>query len=84
MVVLLCSLVCCGMCYDQLQLQQEWLSWKRQHYKVYSSSEEGSRWMVWRENYHKIQQHNKANHSFVLGLNSFADLVSGSCKTSYP
>lgn len=31
--------------------------------------------MVWRANYLKIQEHNKANHSFSLGLNEFADLV---------
>lgn len=52
------------------------MSWKREHSKLYSNTdEEGSRWMVWRENYHKILEHNKANHSFALRLNQFADLV---------
>lgn len=76
-LVVLSSLLCCGLCYNLVQVHEEWRSWKRQHSKLYSNSdEEGSRWMVWRENYHKIMEHNKANHSFTLGLNQFADLVS--------
>lgn len=75
-LVLLSSLVCCGLCSSQLQLQEEWSSWKRQHAKTYSSNnDEDSKWTVWRENYHKIQEHNRANHSFSLGLNEFADMV---------
>ena len=75
-LVLLSTCICYGYCYNLVQLQQEWMSWKRQHSKLYSDTdEEGSRWMVWRENYHKILEHNKANHSFALGLNQFADLV---------
>lgn len=76
-LVVLCTLVCYGLCYSQLQLDEEWFSWKRQHAKVYSSGDEGSKWVVWRENYHKIQEHNKANHSFSLALNEFADMVRG-------
>lgn len=75
-LVVLSCLVCCGLCYSQLLLQEEWSSWKKQHSKIYSSSnDEDSKWTVWRENYHKIEEHNKANHSFSLGLNEFADMV---------
>lgn len=73
--MVLCTLVCYGLCYSQLQLNEEWFSWKREHAKVYSMSDEGPKWAVWRENYQKIQEHNKANHSFSLALNEFADMV---------
>ena len=77
LLVLLSAVVCCGLC--QLQLEEEWFSWKQQHAKVYSSQDEGSKWRVWRENYQRIQEHNKANHSFTLGLNEFADMVRSLC-----
>ena len=79
-LLVLSSLLCCGLCgYSQVQLQEEWLSWKRQHSKMYyNTREEGSRWTVWRKNYQLIMEHNKANHSFSLGLNEFADLVNAS------
>lgn len=66
-----------GLCYSsKLQLEEEWFSWKRQHYKTYhTEEEETSRWKVWKDNYRKIQEHNRANHSFTLGLNEFADMV---------
>lgn len=73
--MVLSALVCCGLCYGQLQLEEEWLVWKRQHAKIYSYRDESSKWKVWRENYQKIQEHNKANYSFTLGLNEFADMV---------
>lgn len=73
--MLLSTVVYYGLCFSQLQEEEEWFSWKRQHAKVYSSQDEGSKWKVWRENYRKIQEHNKANHSFTLGLNEFADMV---------
>ena len=57
--------------------EEEWQGWKDKHYKVYSTpGEEGSRLSIWKENYQKILEHNMANHSFVLGLNEFADMVS--------
>ena len=65
----------CLCSYSQVHLEREWFGWKKLHSKVYSQEEENARWKVWRQNYHKIQQHNKANHSFTLGLNQFADMV---------
>lgn len=79
LLVLLSAVVCFGLCYSQLQLQEEWFTWKWQHSKVYSTNDEGSKWRVWRENYQRIQEHNKANHSFSLGLNEFADMVRPYC-----
>ena len=79
MVALLLVLICLEacQCLNLLQLQHEWSGWKKQHSKsYYTGDEESSRWEVWRENYHKIMEHNKANHSFTLGLNQFADMVS--------
>ncbi len=74
-IVLFSTLVCYGLCYSQVQLEEDWFTWKRQHSKVYSTRDEGSKWKVWRLNYQKIEEHNKANHSFSLGLNEFADMV---------
>lgn len=72
---ILVLLVTFGLCHSQVQLQDEWLTWKMQNSKVYNIREEGSRWNVWRDNFKKIQEHNNANYSFVLGLNEFADMV---------
>ena len=77
-LLVLGSLLCCGVCADlsQVQLRDEWLSWKAEHSKSYHNTrEEGSRWAVWRANYQLIMEHNKNNHSFTLGLNEFADMV---------
>lgn len=78
--LLLSCLLCCGLCaYNQVHLQNEWLSWKRLHAKeYYNIREEGSRWAVWRRNYQLIEEHNRNNHTFKLGLNEFADLVNPS------
>ena len=75
-LVLWTTLIGFGLCYTQLQLQEDWSGWKTLHSKSYfTGEEENSRWIVWRENYDKIMEHNKVNHSFSLGLNQFADLV---------
>ena len=56
--------------------EEEWQGWKDRHYKVYSTpDEEDNRLSIWKQNYQKILDHNMANHSFVLGLNEFADMV---------
>lgn len=74
-LVVLSTIVCCVLCSSEFLLQEEWFVWKKQHAKMYSYRDEGSKWKVWRENYQKIQEHNKANYSFTLGLNEFADMV---------
>ena len=72
LLVLISSLAC-----GRAVMEEEWLGWKQRHYKTYSSAdEEDSRLSIWKDNYHKIREHNIANHSFTLGLNEFADLVS--------
>lgn len=65
-----------SICLGYPQLHEEWAGWKKQHSKYYTSvQEESARLGVWMDNYIKIMEHNKANKSFSLGLNEFADMV---------
>ena len=57
-------------------LDTEWHSWKARHGVVYQdSTQEGQKRRVWEDNYHFIEEHNKGNQTYKLGLNRFADLV---------
>lgn len=57
-------------------LDTEWHSWKTKHGKVYKDLfEESHKRNVWEDNYNTIQEHNRGNHTYKLGLNMFADLV---------
>ena len=61
----------------RLELEEEWQEWKQQHSKTYSNDvEESVRHAVWFRTFHHIQEHNKGNHTYKLGLNKFADMVS--------
>ena len=63
-------------CLGYPQLHEKWAGWKKVHSKYYTSvQEESTRLGVWTENYAKIMEHNKANKSFSLSLNEFADMV---------
>lgn len=58
-------------------LEAEWQLWKQQHGKSYEDDEqELLRSAVWTKNYQYIEKHNRGNHTFKLGLNEFADIVS--------
>ena len=73
--VLLISLVHYTLCL--FLLDSEWKTWKTRHGRVYKSSmQEAAKRKVWEDNHHVIQEHNRGNHTFELGLNMFADLVS--------
>ena len=57
-------------------LDTEWHSWNARHGVVYQDRlEEGAKRRVWEENYHLVEEHNRGNHTYKLGLNRFADLV---------
>lgn len=55
----------------------KWHSWKTQHRRVYTSKrEEEYRKQTWLSNFHKISNLNSYNHTFVMQLNQYSDLVS--------
>ena len=57
-------------------LDTEWHSWKARHGVVYQDSiQEDLKRRVWEDNYHFIEEHNRGNQTYKLGLNRFADLV---------
>ena len=57
--------------------ENEWNEWKYEENKVYGSVEEElTRKKIFIENLIYIEAFNKEHHSFTLGLNQFADLVS--------
>ena len=57
-------------------LDSEWELWKARHGRIYQSLvQEAEKRRVWENNYLSIQEHNKGNHTYQLGLNMFADLV---------
>lgn len=59
-----------------LPLKEEWEDWKREHGKQYADDlEESIRHAIWFQSYHHIQEHNKREDAFKLGLNEFSDLV---------
>ena len=58
-------------------LDVEWHSWKSRHQKTYDDeSHEMKRRVIWKSNFELIMEHNRKGHSFTLGLNQFADMVS--------
>lgn len=59
-----------------LPLEMEWDQWKQFHGKIYTEDDEPIHKAVWFKNYRHIQEHNSQGHSFKLGLNEFADMVS--------
>ena len=59
-----------------MPLDVEWAQWKQLHGKTYTDENEHRSRMAWLQNYHYIQKHNSEDHSFKLGLNEYADMVS--------
>lgn len=62
--------------------EEQWESWKIVHQKFYAGhSEETLRRRIWQDNLAKIEDHNRqvGTANFSLGINQFADLVSGEC-----
>ena len=55
----------------------DWLVWKTYHSKSYQDdNEEHMRYIIWKENLKYIINHAQENHSYVLAMNQFGDLVS--------
>ncbi|MFS7999243.1 putative papain protein [Helianthus anomalus] len=52
--------------------------------KAYSSTEEkDGRFQVFKDNLRFIEEHNSGNHTYMLGLNKFADLTNEEFRTIY-
>lgn len=58
-------------------LLDKWHSWKVRYRKVYSNDREAAyRKQIWLRNIREISHHNSENHTYVMKLNLFSDLVS--------
>jgi len=64
-------------------LRGEFTEWMRTHAKSYSTEEFVSRLSVWRENQRFIEEHNRHNHSYRLGMNQFGDLTADEFRRIY-
>jgi len=60
---------------SESQYQDAFLSWTRQHNKVYASQEFNSRYMIFKNNLDYINQWNSQNTDTILGATVFADLT---------
>ncbi|KAM6960777.1 LOW QUALITY PROTEIN: pro-cathepsin H [Aplochiton taeniatus] len=58
-------------------------SWMWQYNKMYSLEEYYERLPIFIENKKRIDQHNKGNHMFSMGLNQFSDLTFGEFRKSF-
>lgn len=55
----------------------QWETWKAFYSKTYENNlEEHLRYVIWKENLKYIMNHAEKNHSYVLAMNHFGDLVS--------
>ncbi|ELR20475.1 cathepsin L, putative [Acanthamoeba castellanii str. Neff] len=64
-------------------LRHQFTDWVVAHNKTYVNPELAHRWNVWRENYRFIEEHNRQNHSYSLGMNQFGDLTFDDYKALY-
>ena len=63
---------------SEVELHEEWFSWKAQHRRKYSTSvQDLERYVVWRSNKAYINYHNSfaSNFGFYLSMNKFGDMV---------
>ena len=76
------SILCCLALLSEsrsvhVSLEEQWHMWKTEHGKEYQNpAEEELRLRVWKENQMLIEEHNRGNHSFILSMNHFGDMVS--------
>jgi hypothetical protein len=61
----------------------EFTEWTRTHAKSYSTEEFVFRLSVWRENKRFVEEHNRQNHSYSLGMNQFGDLTADEFRRIY-
>jgi len=60
-----------------------WNTWKVQHNKFYSTSEEAARYAIFIDNVNKIKKLNEENDGVEFALNKFADLTATEFKQIY-
>ena len=68
---------------SSFQYTEEWLSWKEEYGKEYSSpAEELNRQSIFESNMRRIEKHNSGKDGkwYTMGMNEFGDLVSHVCK----
>ncbi|ELR24500.1 cathepsin L 2 precursor, putative [Acanthamoeba castellanii str. Neff] len=68
---------------DHEPIRRKFLDWMTTHNKSYVNPELAHRWNVWRENYRFIEEHNRQNRTYSLGMNQFGDLTFDDYKALY-
>jgi len=68
-------LATCASAYN-VNLERDFMDWARGHGKSYNQdSERRMRQGIWERNQAAIEEHNKGNHTYTLGMNKFGDLT---------
>jgi len=76
LVVLLAFCVAAVFCQSENHLQTAFTKWMRDHSKVYPTDEFQNRYSIWKGNHQWVKEFNaRADVSFTVGLNEFADLT---------
>lgn len=69
---------------DDADLVDLYESWMVKHGKTYNAlGEKETRFQIFKDNLQFIDQHNRQNHSYRLGLNRFADLSNEEYRGTY-
>jgi len=61
--------------YTQLEYENAFASFLKQHSKVYEGDEVQYRFSVFKSTMDTIQEHNAGNHTWTMGINQFSDLT---------
>jgi len=69
--------------FSEVEYQNAFTNWMVANAKSYAPEEFFYRYEVFRSNMDFVEQHNAANHTYVVELNKFADLTVGEYKTIY-
>jgi len=64
----------------RVKFDEQWRLWKETHHKQYTIVEEPIRYTIWKDNLRKVEEHNsqadRGLHTYWLGMNKYADMVS--------
>jgi len=61
--------------YTQLEYENAFASFLKEHSKVYEGDEVQYRFSVFKSTMDTIQEHNSGNHTWTMGINQFSDLT---------
>lgn len=74
-MMFLFSLLAVAYGYTQLEYENAFATFLSEHNKVYEGDEVQYRFSVFKSTMDNINEHNKGNHSWTMGINQFSDLT---------